>query len=162
MNDLVIFTVLFLLIVFFESIFHAIGFFSLAAVFCLLLYDHRAGVRAVVFIALLSLVIDSFYFNLLGTFYISIIVAILVHQLMKKLLPYDNLIIRPLTLILCFSVFQALLHLISVTWGQGTSVGLDPMFVAIMSVLQTLVYSVVHFIKNSFYNRTESLGGFKV
>lgn len=162
MSDILIYTILFIFTLFLEAIFHTMGLISIAVVICLFLYDNKRSISSVVFIALISLVLDVFYFNMLGTFYLSIIVSIISQQLVKRFLPYGNIVIRTITLIICFALFHLILHLLSSTWGQGTSLPLVWDRLLVLSIFEMLSFSVLYLIVNSFYNRSVSAGGFKV
>ncbi len=154
MNNLLIYTILVLFTAFIESIAQSAGIISFAMIISLLVVENNRTWLSVAFISILSLILDSFYFNIIGTFYLAAISTALIHLLLKKVLPYENIILRIPVLLISFMLFHILIFYITKIEGHGSSMQPDLLNFFVRSIFEMILFAVLSVVLERFYNKS--------
>ncbi len=162
MNSLIVYLIIFLITIFFESVLYSAGLFSILPIIMLLFFECNKNYVGLIFICVISLVVDSFFFNCLGTIYFSFLIMLIVHSAGKKLLPYDDTIVKIPVLIASFAVFHISVLFFIKSFGLGTASSLNLLSIILQSFVEALVYCLLHSIQDKFYNRESKFGSLKL
>lgn len=139
-----------------EVIFTSASLISPVAVVALLL-SKRLTVRSSVIVYLMvTLLIDPFYGHLLGVYFISITALLLAYNTLKRVLPYEQLLVRIIILFLSFMIFH-FFKMIMIDISSGSLVRTDGIDILLFSLPRSIIETVIFLLLDLF--NSNYLGG---